>query len=171
MGAVADFEAQLQGRIVSPGTGSVQVSVPYQEPYAPDQFLLFVQMGAQSSLPIRKAKNGLNSFKYWTYTGQSGYVYTTVSDVGAPAPGSEFMDLTPYFKQHTTQRWIFKHGCVLLAGALITLVLMFVSNGFVPAWAIGPITTGLEMLNDKLKLVNPDIPWPAVGAQAPGAKK
>ena len=76
------------------------------------------------------------------------------------------MGLREYFDMHTTQRWYFKHGCVLAAGALITLGLNAISAGFIDIRYAPLVSYALNMANDRLRIINPDAPWSWTGAQA-----
>ena len=97
-----------------------------------------------------------------TRIGEDKGVCLTISD---SQTGVMDMGMKEYFDQHTTQRWYFKHGVVLLAGAIVTLGLQAATAGLIDVKYAAVVVTVLNMLNDKLRLINPDAPWVGVGAQ------
>lgn len=81
------------------------------------------------------------------------------------------MGLEQYFSQHRTQLWLFKHGIVLAASMVITLGTQAITAGIFKTEYAVLVMTGLNMLNDKLKLLDPEKYWPGVGANAPRKKR
>ena len=169
MGNVADFEAWLgkQGYKLETFSG-FQTNVP-QALMTVNSVTAFEKTLADwqatySSELVFKRNSGVNQFSYYVL-GMNKGICVTIND-SASAPGVVMkMSLKEYFDQHTTQRWYFKHGCVLVAGALITLGLQAATAGLIDIKYAAIVVTALNMANDKLKLINPDTPWQGVGAR------
>ena len=110
---------------------------------------------------VWKRSSGVGQYTYYVL-GQDKGVCLTISDTQT---GVMNMGMKEYFDAHTTQRWYFKHGVVMLAGAIVTLGLQAATAGLIDVKYAAVVVTVLNMLNDKLRLVNPDVPWVGVGAQ------
>jgi len=169
MGNVAVFDAWLKSQGYSLETFSVfQTSIPqalvsFSNLAAFQQALLDWQSTYSREL-VFKRNSGVNQFTYYVL-GQNKGICITINDT-AQAPGVVMkMGMKEYFEQHTTQRWYFKHGVVLLAGAIVTLGLQAATAGLIDVKYAAVVVTVLNMLNDKLRLINPDAPWVGVGAQ------
>jgi hypothetical protein len=171
-----ELEEQLQHRVLTPKTVIQFSSLLFSTEYTPEDFITKMNAPGNSYQLVDCQKNGLGIWKYSVNTLTGGYIFCilnenqTASKGTGITQGGNSMGIREWFETdtlHRDLRSLVKHGIILGISWGVTYAAALVSNGLVSQEHIPFVMVVLSVINDKLKLIDPDKPWPIVGAAPP----